>query len=190
MKKIYIITTHTGTIVSRLIKKKLDVPYTHVSISIEEDLQKMYSLGRKYVMTPIIAGLVEENINKGLYKIKTNTICRVYSINVSIEQYELVKQNIKKQLSNKRNIKYDFMGVITSSLDKQIYKKDTFVCSTFVAHILKSSNIDIFKKPPYLITPLDFYNSSKLNLEYEGLLNQYNYTKTKETIKTIGTKCN
>lgn len=48
MKKIYIVLAHTGTLLSRIIKIRTGAEYTHSSIALDEDLEQMYSFGRKY----------------------------------------------------------------------------------------------------------------------------------------------
>ena len=48
MKKIYIVLAHTGTLLSRIIKMKTGAEYTHSSIALDENLDEMYSFGRKY----------------------------------------------------------------------------------------------------------------------------------------------
>ena len=63
MKKIYIVTTFTGTLLSCLIRNISKTPYAHVSIALNEYLRPMYSFGRLNPKTPIFAGFVEENIN-------------------------------------------------------------------------------------------------------------------------------
>ena len=72
MRKIYIVTTYTGTLLSYMIRKVSKSPYAHISLSLNEDLSPMYSFGRLNPKTPIFAGFVEENINEGLYEIKQN----------------------------------------------------------------------------------------------------------------------
>ena len=46
MKKIYIVLTYTGTILSRIIKVFTKKEYSHVSIALDQDLKYMYSFGR------------------------------------------------------------------------------------------------------------------------------------------------
>lgn len=43
MKKIYIILTHTGTLLSKIIKMYTKDEYSHVSISLDSELEEMYS---------------------------------------------------------------------------------------------------------------------------------------------------
>jgi len=48
MQKIYIVLTHTGTLLSNLIKLYTKNDYSHVSLAFDEDLNEMYSFGRLY----------------------------------------------------------------------------------------------------------------------------------------------
>lgn len=68
MKKIYIVLTYTGTILSKLVKMYTKKEYSHVSIALDEDLKEMYSFGRTYAYCPFIAGFVHEEIDKGTFK--------------------------------------------------------------------------------------------------------------------------
>ena len=44
MKKIYIVLTHTGTTLSKIIKTYTKDEFSHVSIALDNKLQEMYSL--------------------------------------------------------------------------------------------------------------------------------------------------
>ena len=44
---VYIVLTHTGTIPSRLIRIFTRYEYTHVSISLDRNLEHLYSFARK-----------------------------------------------------------------------------------------------------------------------------------------------
>ena len=46
MKKIYIVITYTGTNLSKVIKYYTHSEFSHVSISLEQELEKMYNFGR------------------------------------------------------------------------------------------------------------------------------------------------
>ena len=96
MKKIYIILTNSGTILSRVIKLYTRKEYTHVSISLDKRLRKMYSFGRLNPYNPFIGGFVHESKNHGTFKRFVNTTTCIYSIEVEDEQYEKIKQAIKE----------------------------------------------------------------------------------------------
>lgn len=173
MKKIYIVTTYTGTLLSYLIRNISKTPYAHVSIALNEDLRPMYSFGRLNPKTPIFAGFVEENINQGLYAIRKNTMCRVYSLEVTDSQYKNLEENIKKVSNNRNEYDYDVKALVYLSINKPRPKDYKYVCSNFVGDMLEKSDIRIIDKPHYEVRPNDFYNLDVLTLEYEGLLSKY-----------------
>lgn len=184
MKKIYIVTTYTGTVLSYLIRNISKTPYAHVSIALNHDLKPMYSFGRLNPKTPIFAGFVEENINQGLYAIRTNTMCRVYSLEVTDSQYESLYENIMIVSRNRKSYDYDIMALIYLSINKPRKADYKYVCSQFVAEMLEKSEINIFDKPSYNVRPNDFYDLDQLTLEYEGLLSQY-YSENQVLVPSI-----
>ena len=68
MKKLYIILTHTGTVLSNIVKYYTKYEYSHISIALDEELNRMYSFGRLNPYNPFWAGFVHEYIDKGTFK--------------------------------------------------------------------------------------------------------------------------
>ena len=185
MKKVYIVTTFTGTLLSCLIKRISKTPYAHVSIALNENLKPMYSFGRLNPKTPIFAGFVEENINEGLYDIRENTMCRVYSLDVTDSQYEKLSRNIIKVSNNRKKYYYDVKGLVYLSMNKSRKKDNKYVCSNFVADMLEKSDINILDKPSHKVKPNDFYNAADFTLIYEGLLSDYPMRHQLTYLKTV-----
>lgn len=174
MKEVYIVTTYTGTLLSSVIKRLSDVPYAHVSLSLEPTLSPMYAMGRLYPRTPIIAGLVQENISQGLYALKPKTECRVYSLTVTDKEYAKLKLNISNSWQQRKSYRYDVKALVRLKMNRpKPIKENKYVCSNFVADILATSDINIFEKPSYMIQPIDFLTNDKLTLIYEGKLSEY-----------------
>ena len=63
-KAIYILLTDTGTWFSRAIKLYTGAPYNHASIALDEELNELYSFGRKVYTNPFSAGFVQEHIDR------------------------------------------------------------------------------------------------------------------------------
>ena len=118
MRKIYIVTTYTGTLLSYMIRKVSKSPYAHISLSLNEDLSPMYSFGRLNPKTALFAGFVEERINEGLYAIKTSTVCRVYSKEVTDEEYESLRCNIEEVKENRKKYSYDVAALVRLSINR------------------------------------------------------------------------
>lgn len=173
MKQIYILTTYTGTVLSCIIKQVTKVEYAHVSIGLDSELNEVYSFGRKHVSNPIFAGFVREYIDDGLYKKKENTRCKVYSLDVTDEQYNKIRKKIDYFILNKKKFKYDVLALIKLLGGNPHENEFKFVCSQFVAYILEEGGIKLFDKPSNMVTPKDFLNLTNINIEYEGLLSEY-----------------
>ena len=86
MKKIYIVLTYTGTILSKIVKIYTRREFSHVSIALDEDLTKMYSFGRLYPYNPFLAGFVHEGIDHGTFKRFKKTKTKKHSIICKVHQ--------------------------------------------------------------------------------------------------------
>lgn len=177
MKKIYIILTHTGTILSQIIKYYTKDEFSHISIALDDDLEEMYSFGRLNPYNPFWGSFVHEHINKGTFKRFKKTRTEVYSLFVTDEQYEKAKKVITYFNNNKQKYKFNILGLACVSINKKITRKNTFYCAEFVKHILKSSGVTEVNKLPEIIRPENFKELDGLRLEYEGLLRKYKKKK-------------
>lgn len=173
MKKIYIVLTQTGTILSRIIKYYTGNQYNHVSIALDENLFHLYSFGRKNAYVAFIGGFVREGINIGTFKRFHNTKAKICSLEVTDQQYYLLYENIKEIEKNKDKYKFNVLGLFMVALNKKMVRENRFYCSEFVSHILKESNIDTSDLSD-LATPQDFENISGLQYVYSGYLRDYN----------------
>lgn len=121
MEKIYIVLTHTGTLLSRIIKSFTKDEFSHVSISLDIHLKQMYSFGRLHPYNPFWAGFVHEYINKGTFKRFFNTKAKVYSIELTQKQYEDVKNAIEE--IEKQNYKFNIIRIICSRISQKDRKQ-------------------------------------------------------------------
>lgn len=175
MKKIYIILTHTGTVLSRIIKKYTKDEFSHVSIALDEELNKMYSFGRLNPYNPFYAGFVHEYINEGTFKRFYKTRAKIYLLEISDNQYEEISKNIIEFEQNKNKYKFNIVGLFAVGIHKRIQKENRFYCAEFVKYILEKSGIDT--KLPEIIKPEDFKKLEGLKEIYSGLLRQYQISK-------------
>lgn len=177
MKKIYIILTHTGTLLSTIIKYYTKDEFSHISIALDADLEEMYSFGRLHPYNPFFGSFVHEHINKGTFKRFKNTKAEVYSMFVTDEQYEKARKTITYFNNNKQKYKFNILGLACVSIHKRVTKKNTFYCAEFVRHVLKVSGITEVNELPEIIRPENFKQLQGIRLEYEGLLRKYKKKK-------------
>jgi len=86
---LYIVLTRTNSTVSKLIGLFTKDEYTHAAISLDKDLNNMYSFARKYTFNPFIGRFKHENLNEGLYKFSKNLPGAIIEIEVSKEGYTI-----------------------------------------------------------------------------------------------------
>ena len=186
MKKIYLVLTHTGTILSEIIRNYTKDEFSHVSISLDEDLQEMYSFGRINAYNPFWGNFVHEYINKGTFKRFKNTKTEIYSLLITDAQYEKINKTITYFGTNKDKYKFNIAGLFCVSINKKITRKNTFYCAEFIKHVLKTAGINKANELPSIIRPQSFKNIPGLKLEYKGLLRKYkksNYIDIQNLIK-------
>lgn len=169
MKKhfIYIVLTRTNTIISKLIHNFTKDNYTHAAISLDKELNYMYSFGRKWAYNPFIGGFIHEHIDEGGYKFSKILPGVIIELQVTEDQYYRANWLLNQFIYNSDYYKYNYLGLINNLMYKEICYENRFLCSEFVYHILNESGIADFKKARNLIRPEDF-----LQLEgkiiYEG----------------------
>ena len=123
MKKIYIILTYTGTILSKIVKVYTRKEYSHVSISLDEDLTKMYSFGRLYPYNPFLGGFVHEGLDRGTFKRFKKTKTKIYSLEIPEEKYDKIEEIIQAVQSKKNAYKFNLIGLLGISLGVKIKRE-------------------------------------------------------------------
>jgi len=172
MKKVYIVLTYSGTLLSNIIKMYTKKSYSHVSISLDSSLSTMYSFGRKNPYISFLGGFVEESKDFGTFKRFYKTKCRVYELEVTNKQYHKIKRTLKRFIKNKNGYKYDLVGVMLFPFNIKFVRKNHYYCSDFVKYLLNESKIS--KTLPDLTKPEDIPNHIKnKKIIYEGLLKNY-----------------
>jgi hypothetical protein len=184
---LYIVLTRTNTMISRLIQLFKNDEYTHAAISLDKELNYMYSFSRRNSYNPFIGRFKKEDINEGLYKFCDTLPGAIIEIEVSREQHEKAKALLEHFISNSSLYKYNYKGLLHSLLNKPASSDYRFLCSEFVYHILKESGIIDFNISRNLVRP-----QSLLNIEgrliYKGNLKEIKSRKNNWNTKKIETR--
>ena len=85
--------------------------------------------------------------------------------------------------AQKKQYRYNFLGLFGVMLNKPIDRKKAFFCSQFVATLLKECNIIHFEKPLSLIAPHDLQKVCKFQFVYEGKLKDYLHVDRAEKVR-------
>ena len=171
MKKVYIVLTYTGTVLAKIVKFYTKKEYSHVSISLDEKLEEMYSFGRLNPYIPFIGGFVQESPKYGTFKrfYKTKTI--IYSLEVSDETYDKIKSSIGKISDDRKSYSFNVIGLFIVPFGKKRRKERCFYCAEFVKYVLDNSLLEY--DLPDIIKPDDFTKIKDCKEVYQGRLNEY-----------------
>ena len=171
-RKIYIVLTYSGTLLSKIVKFYTRREFSHVSISLDENLDEMFSFGRVNPYIPFIGGFVQESPYYGTFRRFSKTKTRIYSLEVTNSDYKKMKEVIYHFQNNKSSYKFNVIGLFAVALHLKIKKEKSFYCAEFVKYVLDNSELDV--SLPEIIKPDDFSSICGLEEVYYGRLNQYN----------------
>lgn len=172
MKKIYIVLTYTGTVLSKIVKIYTRREFSHVSIAFDEDLKEMYSFGRLNPYNPFIGGFVHEGIDRGTFKRFKKTKTRIYSLSVTEDDFDRMVEVINDIREDRLHYKFNMIGLIGVAIHFKIKRERCFYCAEFVKYVLEHSNTEY--NLPDMIKPEDFKEINGLDVVYSGILKEYN----------------
>ena len=172
MKRIYVVTTQTQTVVGKAIRTVTAKVYNHNSISFDENLTECYGMGRSVVHNPFSAQLIREKFL--FHPHYENTDIVVTYIEVPDASYDKLKSKIEHMYEHGESYRYNYVGFVGYFVGKPLrLNENRFNCSQFVGHAFAAIDIQINGKEPDALLPLDFVESDQLTLLYEGSLDRY-----------------
>ncbi len=172
-EKIYIVISQTGTVLSRILRKITGAEYNHVSLSLDKDLQLLYSFGRKNPYYPFWGGFVTESPNFGTFKRFYNTDVIVLSVDVDEHKFRKIENTIELMLNDRRKYHYNYLGLYLAALKINHKGHNRFYCSEFVRDILQSCGVNGSAELPDIIQPIHFLNMPYCHEVYNGKLSYF-----------------
>jgi hypothetical protein len=172
MKTVYILLTKTGTLFARFLHKVTGDEFTHASIALDIDLNRMYSFGRRNYYNPIIAGFIKENIHTGVFGHNPYAPCALFELSVSDEVFSRIERRIEYMIENYDDYRYNMLGLATCSLGIAHRRSRHFLCSQFVADVLAEAGAAELPRDRSLMRPVDFMRLRQLRQIYRGVLSK------------------
>ena len=81
-KYLYVVFSTTPFKIGKFIRFITGYNYNHVSVSLNKDLKKMYSVGRLNPYNTIIGGFVHESLDEGTFKRFYNATATIYEMDI------------------------------------------------------------------------------------------------------------
>jgi len=183
---VFIVLTYGDNPLGIAISKVTGDDWTHCLISFEPELDMMYSFAtrtQKHNYHQSLFGFVYQGVKDKWYKTK-QTKYQVYVMYVSKAAKDAMKNRLQYFISNEKQSKYDFLGLLKIAVNKDTEDHQKYFCSRFVAEIL-GQGIPL-EKLPSLYRPQELMNLNNISLVNQGKnLYEYNPNITKENMKKI-----
>ena len=170
-KFVYVALIEMHTWAGSIIKFLTGIPYSHITISFDENLESCHAIQTLNEHTPLIANYVNEN--PSYYVINNNKQKKVRIAKYKIPVTEEEKKNIEEFINEYRNdteYLYNMFSAGTSLVLGGFRIHKTMICGEFVAKILTFISSVKFPKPYYKMFPKDFYKYLNEYKIYEGEL--------------------
>lgn len=147
--------------------------YTHITLSLNKELTDMYSFGRRRLHNPFIGGFVHESRYEGVLQLRKNIDCKVIRLAVTDEQFEIIKNEIKKFDDEYDHHKYSMIGVFMCFFNHNFIRKQKFYCTQFMLHLLQEAGIIDHINIGMLRIPEHFCKLENAEVIYSGILDDY-----------------
>ena len=171
-EKLYIALVSTPGIFASMIRYVTKREYIHVVLSLDENLQEAYSVGRRNPFIPFFAGFEKENAVQIFCAFPTAKY-RIYSLSCTGEQKEAIALKLRECYKNRFHYHYCIVGLLFLLLQKPFYQQAHYTCSSFLARLLEMQGIKLFDKHFSLVTPADFFDYKNEDILFEGSLREF-----------------
>lgn len=177
---IYLVLTQTGTILSRLLKCVTKSTYNHISISLDKEMDHMYSFGRRNPYNPVWGGFMQESPFFGTMKRFHQTTAVILRVPVSAIQYQNLTEFLTAMYTEKEKYAYNIPGLFLAGFGIVYQHENQYYCSEFVRYALtKFQIVDPGQFNPITI-PEDFLKLGAYEIIYIGNLREYAFRYASE----------
>ena len=134
---VYILLTHSSTLLANIIKKFTGDKYSHAAICFDPSFKEFYTFGRKKSG----GGFVIESPYIDFYKERPEVPYGIYCVFVTSAQLKEMKKKLQVFIDNEDKYKYHFAGLIRPAIGKESENDTHYFCSGFVVDILQAGGL-------------------------------------------------
>lgn len=186
MRNLYVILPRSETFVAKVARKLTKYPYSHVTLSLDDDLEVFYSYSRLRNDSPLISGFAKEYRSHLASKEGVKLTCKIFKIPITNTEYKKIKKFISDNEKDDLML-FNYLSMATLTIIGGFEVHKTQNCCGFVAQALELTDKIKLDKPYYRYLPEDFDKMlSEKYLFFEGELDtdfkyddDYYFDKTK-----------
>lgn len=155
MKNLYVILPRSETTIAAIARKLTKYPYSHVTLSLDDNLEVFYSYSRLRNDAALISGFAKEYRSHLASKQGVKLNCKIFKIPLTDKEYKKIKKFIKENMEDD-TILFNYLSMATLTILKGFDVYKTQNCCGFVAQALELTDKIELTKPFYKYLPEDF----------------------------------
>lgn len=172
MKKIYILLTKSTTLCSKAVYLATKSEYTHASISLDKNFNRLYTFSRKYKRLLLPAGFVVESAYDGIMGDSDDMNCAVYELQITDKSYNKLVRLFRHMDYHKDKYRYSILGLPMCFFNKRYERKGYYFCSQFVHYALTEAGAIEDDSHSSLFRPMDFRDLPEVKEIFKGNIGQ------------------
>lgn len=172
-RHIYLIVTQSGSFLSALLKLITGAKYNHVSVSLDRNLDSMYSFGRRHPYNPFWGGFVQESPRAGTFKRFPETEAVVVCLNVTPAQHREMARCLADMYRRRRQYHYNVAGLLLAAFRIKYRGENHYYCSEFVKELLTRYDVIGEGETDRIPQPVQFLFLKNSHVIYRGKLRLY-----------------
>lgn len=139
-KYLYVVLSATPYKIGKFIRCVTGTTYNHASISLDPNLNVLYSFARYYENNPMYGGFCKESLRRFQCK-STDSKIMVCAIPLTEDKARLVSARLNYYIRNKDRYVYNIPSLAAAGFGRRIKIKNSYTCIEFVSHFLHSSGL-------------------------------------------------
>ena len=152
-KYVYVVFSSTQYMIAKCIRAMTRHRYNHVSISLDGNLQALYSFARRYDDTPFCGGFVVETPERYIRRNTTATV-QICAIPVTDEVYDAIRAHLDGYVAKEQEYVYNYIGALSFLFRRRVALEKCHTCVDFATELISMTGAGIYPDRFYSIRGL------------------------------------
>lgn len=141
-KYVYVVFSSTQYMIAKCIRLLTRHRYNHVSISLDGNLQTLYSFARRYEDTPFCGGFVVETPERYIRRNVAASV-QVCAIPVTDKQHATIRAHLETYQANATDYVYNYIGALTFLFRRRVALEKCHTCVDFATELVSMTGAGI-----------------------------------------------
>ncbi len=141
-KYVYVVFSSTQYMIAKFIRAFTHHRYNHVSISLDGNMQKLYSFARRYEDTPFCGGFVVETPERYQRRNIAASV-QICAIPVTDEQHATIRAHLQAYEKEAQDYVYNYIGALTFLFRRRVALERCHTCVDFATELVSMTDAGI-----------------------------------------------